>query len=374
MCLPFSAFRKQVATYAKENEELRNQADALKEEVATLSERQEGAGNSGQPSRKTSDQAEDETMDVSAEHDGGTRESTSKSGTSARISREDESRLREENEDLSLQVKVLRTRVGELTEEAHSLKKEKKSLKKQWESDFERLESNLKQRWEKERHRLIADNEGMTSRCEWNQFTLAHLSIIAEPEATSTYAAGQLEKELAFEVEQSKKLQALASQSAASQSKATPSIPSTTASTSSPADSEELVQLLLDFTGMTLVRRPQEGDKTYNFVMTDTKKRKALNFKLIVDRENASVDFIPDLLPGRDDEVIDCMEQAIRGHIKFEYDLIQTFFKRVSQLLALVHESNEADLLLSTVMESFEWSQVMSQDLSRHQMKEGCYK
>lgn len=81
---------------------------------------------------------------------------------------------------------------------------------------------------------------------------------------------------------------------------------------------------------MTLIRRPQEGDKTYNFLMTDFKKRKALNFKLIVDREAGSVDFIPDLLPGRDDEVIQSMENAIRGHIKFEYELIQTFFKRVS--------------------------------------------
>ena len=67
--------------------------------------------------------------------------------------------------------------------------------------------------------------------------------------------------------------------------------------------------------------------------MTDFKKRKALNFKLIVDHESGSVDFIPDLLPGRDDEVIESMENAIRGHIKFEYDLIQTFFKRVSSCL-----------------------------------------
>lgn len=101
-------------------------------------------------------------------------------------------------------------------------------------------------------------------------------------------------------------------------------------SSSLSSSSDEVIQLLLDFTGLTVVRRPQEGDKTYNFVMTDYKKRKALNFKLIVDREIGSVHFIPDLLPGRDDEVIESMENAIRGHIKFEYDLIQTFFKRVS--------------------------------------------
>lgn len=137
-------------------------------------------------------------------------------------------------------------------------------------------------------------------------------------------------------MEQSKKLQVIASQSAASQSKAAPNIPATSATSQSLNNSEELAQLLLDFTGMTVVRRPQEGDKTYNFVMTDFKKRKALNFKLIVDREGGSVDFIPDLLPGRDDEVIESMESAIRGHIKFEYDLIQTFFKRVSRSFRLM--------------------------------------
>lgn len=158
--------------------------------------------------------------------------------------------------------------------------------------------------------------------------------------ADTSVIAAQLEKELAFEVEQSKKLQAVASShattSALKMPPLTPSngaIQSTFEASSSSSSSDEVVQLLLDFTGMTLVRRPQEGDKTYNFVMTDYKKRKALNFKLIVDRENGSVDFIPDLLPGRDDEVIESMENAIRGHIKFEYDLIQTFFKRVSSLL-----------------------------------------
>lgn len=166
---------------------------------------------------------------------------------------------------------------------------------------------------------------------------MTYFSSENHPYESYSIIAEQLEKELAFEVEQSKKLQAAASaQPAASQSKlAAPKTPSNGTiaqqnSTDSSTSNDELVRLLLDFTGMTLVRKPQEGDKTYNFVMTDFKKRKALNFKLIVDHETGSVDFIPDLLPGRDDEVIASMENAIRGHIKFEYDLIQTFFKRVS--------------------------------------------
>lgn len=145
---------------------MRNQADALKEEVATLSENQEGANGAALTSRKTAAEREDETMDMSTDNSGTSRRSTSKAEASLRISREDEALLREENEELKAKIQELSQEVTGLTEDAQQLKKEKKSLKKQWEADFERLESNLKQRWEKERQKLLAENEEMVSRCE----------------------------------------------------------------------------------------------------------------------------------------------------------------------------------------------------------------
>jgi cell division protein FtsB len=161
-----AALRKQVSTYAKENEELRNQADALKEEVATLSENQEGGNDIAQPMRETASGREDETMDMSTDNNGTSRGSTSKAEASLRILREDEALLREENEELKAKVQELGEEVVALTEDAQQLKKEKKSLKKQWEADIERLENNLKHRWEKERQKLLAENEEMASRCE----------------------------------------------------------------------------------------------------------------------------------------------------------------------------------------------------------------
>lgn len=166
----------------------------------------------------------------------------------------------------------------------------------------------------------------------------------------------QLEKELAFEVEQSKKLQAIGagsqSQSAHQRETSVPSSKSAGASTSittaattgktsanNGGNDDELIQLLLDLTGLTLVRKPTEVEDSYNFLMSDYRKRKTLNFKLHLDRELGQVDFIPDLLPGRDDEVIENMEKAIRGHIKFEYEMMQTFFKRVSGFLSNTHRS-----------------------------------
>ncbi|KAK9900688.1 hypothetical protein P389DRAFT_16183 [Cystobasidium minutum MCA 4210] len=314
-----NAMRKQVSNYKKESEELQAQADALKEEIATLADKQEGenAGESPEPRRRSRDNNPEEEEDNDASMEDDPREASTSRTTSSRKLDAAILNLQTELEEATQKNGKLQEEVDELLLQLENAKKEKKALSKQWAAEREQLELQLKEKWEKERRTLIQEKE--------------------ELETRST----QLEKELAFEIEQSKKLQAIAgSATNSAQLKAAPKTPSngavqsaTSVESSSTPSSDELVQLLLDFTGMTLVRRPQEGDKTYNFVMTDFKKRKALNFKLIVDHESGTVDFIPDLLPGRDDEVIESMENAIRGHIKFEYDLIQTFFKRLWRAL-----------------------------------------
>lgn len=166
-CSRPTALRKQVSTYAKENEELRSQADALKEEIATLSERQENSGEVEGRTRKTLPAGEDDAMNSSpepsrAEGSGNnTNHDTPFASKSAMVT------LRKENERLEEQVRELREEIDSLNEEALRLKKERKASKKQWEADFERLEGNLKQRWEKERQKLIAEKDETAARCEW---------------------------------------------------------------------------------------------------------------------------------------------------------------------------------------------------------------
>lgn len=165
VCLP-SALRKQVSTYAKENEELRSQADALKEEIATLSERQNTSESAVDNRRKNRNNVEDIDMDNSLQHDRTEEAEKNFKDDTASSSRQDEAVLRKENESLNEQILELRDELSALKDEALQLKKERKTFKKQWEADLERLESRLKQRWEKERKRLIAEKEDLAARCE----------------------------------------------------------------------------------------------------------------------------------------------------------------------------------------------------------------
>jgi DNA gyrase/topoisomerase IV subunit A len=157
---------------------LRQQADALKEEIATLADRQEGDSSADKPKRRNAEEANDATMDTSPDHERSISSGSKAPPASVRLSKEDEKALRDENEELNAKVAELHDEVAALSEESYNLKKERKAMKKQWEADRQQLENTLKQQWERERLALLAEKEELMDRCK--SVALRHLRKITE--------------------------------------------------------------------------------------------------------------------------------------------------------------------------------------------------
>lgn len=150
--------RKQVSNYKKESEELQIQADALKEEIATLADKQENAenGESG-PSRRTTMNDGDETMEDASRHAESSEESNRKLEGTIQQYEIVKERLEKDHRHLLEQV-------DDLEEQLNQSKKEKKAIQKQWAAEREQLEMSLKTQWEEDRKTLLAEREELVNR------------------------------------------------------------------------------------------------------------------------------------------------------------------------------------------------------------------
>lgn len=159
--------RKQVSNYKKESEELQAQADALKEEIATLADKQEGenAGESPEPRRRSRDNNPEEEEDNDASMEDDPREASTSRTTSSRKLDAAILNLQTELEEATQKNGKLQEEVDELLLQLENAKKEKKALSKQWAAEREQLELQLKEKWEKERRTLIQEKEELETRC-----------------------------------------------------------------------------------------------------------------------------------------------------------------------------------------------------------------
>lgn len=166
--------RKQVANYKKESEELQAQADALKEEIATLADKQEGGSNANNkdnsPNRRKSNHEgdeggddEDDAGDASMEN---SRDPESSRASSSRKLDGAILNLQTELEESKEKNRLLQEEVDELHEAIDQSRKEKKALSKQWAIEREQLELQLKAKWEKEKRNLLEEREELVTRCE----------------------------------------------------------------------------------------------------------------------------------------------------------------------------------------------------------------
>ena len=161
----------------------------------------------------------------------------------------------------------------------------------------------------------------------------------------------QLEKELELEIQLSKQLQASQPQGPHHQSMPSSST-NTTVSSSNPnngmlqrqLESEQsTTKLILELVGMELLHQntnTSTSSTTYSLLMSDTKRRRHLHFRLIThpnaDAPNDStIDFLPDFQEGRDDDVQKYLDESLRGRINFKWELLPVFFRRVSRNLVL---------------------------------------
>lgn len=179
-----TAMRKQVANYKKESEELQAQADALKEEIATLADKQEGSSNANNkdtsPNRRKSnhegdeggdDDEDDDAADASMEN---SRDPESSRASSSRKLDGAILNLQTELEESREKNRLLQEEVDELHEVIEKRGKEKKALSKQWAIEREQLELQLEAKWEKEKRSLLEEREELVTRCESH----AHLAFL----------------------------------------------------------------------------------------------------------------------------------------------------------------------------------------------------
>lgn len=169
------------------------------------------------------------------------------------------------------------------------------------------------------------------------QLVLAAEQRVGEAEARAV----QAEKELAFEVEQSKKhlLEQRKNGSIASSHAA----PTASLASSQPSPSAlqatlqaRLQKLQEDLTGLILVNMKADdppSTMSYNFLLSDFRKRKALYFKLMISGDDAGgnpkYDFVPDIMKGRDDAVTECLDKSLTTHIQFGATHLHHFFRRL---------------------------------------------
>ena len=152
----------------------------------------------------------------------------------------------------------------------------------------------------------------------------------------------QLQKELEFEIQQSKQLQAAQPQGAHGQAVASSILNSSsnghTANLQRQLDANHAtIKLVLELVGMELLHRTTDstnGSDAYSFLMSDTKRKRHLHFRLITHTNTEStertIDFLPDFQRGRDDDVQRYLDESLRDPINFKWELLPIFFRRVS--------------------------------------------
>jgi hypothetical protein len=70
--------------------------------------------------------------------------------------------------------------------------------------------------------------------------------------------------------------------------------------------------------------------------MSDGKKRRHLHFRIVNHPESQEIAFIPELQPGRDDEISKLLDKSLRTSIKFGREHLQSFFRKVSLYAAVI--------------------------------------
>lgn len=313
--LSLLAARKQVNTYAAEADELRNEVADLRAEVEQLHERLKSRQAGSRSGRQDDDEGVGDAETVIGE--------TQAAGDSSRQHMIDQERLeRVQEEAATLRAAVReseKARRAQLTEAGEAQRKAVRDVEERCRAEVHRAEAR----------------------------------------------AAQAERELAFEVEQSKKhLQerraAAASQGTIStayntQGEATQIAALSIASgTSVNAVQARLQKLQEDLTGLQLVSAKVDDPPsatTYSFLLSDFKRRKTLSFKLMISGEsgdaatgaggNAKYDFVPDIQPGRDDAVMACLDKTLQGHIQFGAPQLHHFFRRLYKSMNSLQISQE---------------------------------
>jgi hypothetical protein len=298
------AARKQVNTYAAEAEELRAEVANLKGLVASLRLKLKASAPDALDGEDDDADMADATTFIPETQAGGSR-NAEKDG------RLEQARLQhaEEVERLEAENAALHARNREA----------------------ERVRRADLQLAEETKQRLLMDAEARSK-----QTLQAAEQRIAQAEAR----AAQAEKELAFEVEQSKKhlLEQRKFNSSTGSYAHTPLATNQNGSlvgAMSPLQ-KRLQKLQEDLTGLTLVSSKADDPPStisYNFLLSDFRKRKALYFKLMISGDdeggNPKYDFVPEIIPGRDDAVTQCLDKTLTTHIQFGAAHLHHFFRRL---------------------------------------------
>ena len=352
-----TASRQQVNVYAAETEELRQDVKRLKGEIEDL----RAAASQQQAEAGQADERADESMAGSELEEGEGKEEGDATTFVAETQFPDahrragqghspaKARRRSPSFTRADVEAPLQAQIAELQAENHDLR--------------ERLRESEKQR---KAQRREADE---AHKCALGDAEAKHrleAEGLREQVRDARAKAAQYEKELAFEMEQSrKKFQAAppAQSQLPSQSQSQSQAPmqhaqvapqlAAAAAMAIPAPQHVLTlnALLLDLVGLTLVshRVTSTLGTVYDFLLTDFKKRKTLHFKFEkpASPSTATTDtaattdaiategmytFTPEFMQGRDDAVKQCLDESLRNKIQFADPVLPSFFRRVSRM------------------------------------------
>lgn len=176
-CLVNQALRKQVSTYAKEGEELREQIDSLHEERRQLlREKQELQRRQSNGDAEKGDEANMEVDSDDNDDDSRTGGSQRRSSRRAKdrkspklvVDPEALENLQQENDTLRTLNESLEQQVNQLTSDVEDSLKEKKVLKQKWEAERINLEKSLKDIFETQKKDLVREKEEFAMRSEYS--------------------------------------------------------------------------------------------------------------------------------------------------------------------------------------------------------------
>lgn len=332
------ASRQQVNAYAAETEELRQDVKKLRGEIEALREaasqqegeqQGEGADASMAGSELDEGAGEGDATTFVAETQFPDRHRRPGQSPSKQRHRSPSFTREDVEAPLQAQIAELQAETNELRERLRDSEKARKAQRKEAEEMMNKALSDAEAK-----HRI-------------------ELQVMSEHVKDSEAKAVQYEKELAFEMEQSKKkFQAAPAQSQSQIQAPTQLVQVVAQSSTGPSAALQaltapqhvltLNTLLLDLVGLTLVshRVTTALSTVYDFLLTDFKKRKTLHFKFekpaspssITDpgATDAMYTFTPEFMRGRDDAVKQCLDESLRNKIQFADPVLPSFFRRVS--------------------------------------------